>query len=216
MSGLRRELPPLPERMKGLPVDERGYPVPWFVAYVNGKPDHRIADASKRGDAVRFKRCWVCGGPLGRYVTFVIGPMCGVNRVSSDPPSHEECAEWSAMGCPFLSRPNADRRDAGLPEGTTEGAGVMLPRNPGVTLLWTSRDSSTFRDGRAGFLFDIGNPIAVRWLAMGRPATRAEVEASVDSGLPALRAMCDGQPGAHAELDACVARLRPLLPEVAP
>jgi len=32
VSRLRPNLPPLPDRMKALPIDRRGFPVPWFVA----------------------------------------------------------------------------------------------------------------------------------------------------------------------------------------
>jgi hypothetical protein len=35
--------------------------------------------------------------------SFVVGPMCGINRNSAEPPSHKECAQWSARNCPFLS-----------------------------------------------------------------------------------------------------------------
>jgi hypothetical protein len=38
---LRPELTELPLRMRGLPLDERGYPVPWFVAWIDGKPEFR-------------------------------------------------------------------------------------------------------------------------------------------------------------------------------
>jgi len=32
-----------------LPIDpDRGYPVPWFVAWVNGKPDFRVIGVGKR------------------------------------------------------------------------------------------------------------------------------------------------------------------------
>jgi len=38
MTALRESLPSLPLAMRGLPRDHRGYPVPWFVAWVDGKP----------------------------------------------------------------------------------------------------------------------------------------------------------------------------------
>ena len=41
---LRDELEPLPQRMTGLPIDERGYVVPWFVAWVNKKAEFRAID----------------------------------------------------------------------------------------------------------------------------------------------------------------------------
>src|SRR5215510_204714 len=108
---LRANLPPLPRRMQSLPVSDRGFPVPWFVPWVNGQPEFRAMDGRKFELAVGKKLCWVCGQPLGTRFAFVVGPMCGINRISSEPPSHRECAEFSAMGCPFLSMPKMVRRD---------------------------------------------------------------------------------------------------------
>src|SRR5262245_17055942 len=102
-----------PARVKRLPVDEsRGFPTPWFVVWVDpdgqrcepgeGKPEFRLADAAKYSKAIRESLCWVCGDKLGRRVYFVIGPMCTINRRSSDPPCHRDCAVFSAQACPFL------------------------------------------------------------------------------------------------------------------
>jgi hypothetical protein len=183
----RPELPPAPARIAALPVDARGYPVPWFVSWVDGKPEFRAADAAKRVQAVRLRLCWVCGEPLGAYMAFVIGPMCSVNRVSAEPPCHRECAEYSARACPFLSKPQMTRREGGMPEACTDGPGHMIRRNPGVACVWVTRGYRLVSDGRGGALLRIGDPTEVSWWAEGRPATRAEVLASIDSGLPLLR-----------------------------
>lgn len=185
---LRPELPPLPPRMRGLPIDERGYPVPYFVAIIDGRPDHRVADAAKRTLCMRFRRCWLCGGPLGVFEAFVVGPMCIVNRVSSEPASHRECAEYAIKACPFLMRPKAHRREAGMPEDRSH-AGFMIERNPGVTALWMTKGTRFFKSGN-GVLVDIGEPTEVLWFCEGRGATRAEVLESIETGMPALDAMC--------------------------
>src|SRR5439155_15335159 len=108
---LRSGVTQLPERIKALPVDERGYPIPWFVDYVNGKPEFRAMDQHKWVRALKEKLCWVCGQPLGRMMTFVAGCMCGINRTSAEPPSHYDCALWSAKNCPFLNNPDMVRRE---------------------------------------------------------------------------------------------------------
>jgi hypothetical protein len=82
MTAIRSSLPPMPLRMTALPIDERGYPVPYFVAWVDGKPDHRIADASKMPGAINSGLCWLCGQKLGAFKYFVIGPMCSITRTS--------------------------------------------------------------------------------------------------------------------------------------
>lgn len=182
---LRPGLPPLPKRIAKLPLDERGYPVPWFVGTVNGKYDFRVADARKMIAAVEKKLCWVCGEPLGKYKTFVIGPMCGINRVSSEPPQHHECAMFSVRACPFLLMPKMDRRDHDYPEGSTEGAGVMIKRNPGVSLVWTTK-TFTVNQFANGLLFTVGDAESVEFIREGRTATRAEILESIKTGLPLL------------------------------
>src|SRR5713226_4149106 len=192
---LKSDLEPVPDRMKHLPLDERGNPVPWFVAWVDGKPEFRAMDGQKFKRAIREKRCWVCGLTLGVYKTFVAGPMCGINRTSSEPPSHLECARWSARNCPFLSNPQMVRREDEFTVkcgGEDSVAGVGLTRNPGVTMLWTTRTYEVFPDPRqkgSGYLLTMGEPESVEWYRCGKPATRAEVVESVESGLPALEAI---------------------------
>ena len=181
----------LPSRIKTLPVGPNGFPVPYFVAWADGKPEFRAADARKFNLSVTERRCWVCGDVLGKHKTFVIGPMCGVNRVSSEPPSHTDCARFSAKYCPFLARPQADRREGNFPGLAECPAGHMITRNPGVTLLWTTEGYTLFKDGRGGVLIHIGDPTAVEWWREGRAATRAEVEESIRTGLPELVAMAE-------------------------
>ncbi|CAK0406026.1 Uncharacterised protein [Burkholderia pseudomallei] len=207
---LRDGLPALPPEMMNLPIDERGYPVPFFVAWVDGKPDFRVADAMKMQKAVRFHRCWVCGEPLGRYRAFVIGPMCAVNRVSSEPPSHLNCALFAVHACPFLILPKAHRRETHMPEGSTDPAGIFLKRNPGVSLVWVTREYRVERHSD-GLLFRLGEPSATLWYANGRRATREEARESIDSGLPSLREIAAAD-NALPELERMIAAVEPLLP----
>src|SRR5581483_1562375 len=184
---LRPELEPLLFRMRHLPVDERGYVVPWFVAWVNGKPEFRTMDRDKWKHAIRERRCWVCGDILGVNLAFVIGPMCGINRTTSEPPCHLECARWSARNCPFLSRPHMVRREDEITEAARQNvSGEMITRNPGVTLIWITRTYKIWRDTKDRPLIEVGEPESVEWWAERRPATRAEVEESVRTGLPLL------------------------------
>lgn len=185
-ANLRPELPPLPPRFAALPIDPvRGYPVPWFVAWVDGKPDFRIIDDRKRYTAVAEARCWLCGERMGAYKTFVIGPMCAINRISSEPPSHLDCADFAARACPFLVRPHAQRREGNLPEDHQEAPGNSIKRNPGVSLVWTTRAYSIVRADQS-WLINVGEPSSVKWYREGRAATREEVLESVRTGYPEL------------------------------
>jgi hypothetical protein len=203
----------IPERMKGLPRDKHGRVVPWFVANIDGEWDFRVIRSGGLGEAVNLKLCWVCGQPRGSYAAFVIGPMCAVNRTSSEPPAHRDCALYSAQVCPFLTTPNMKRRDRHLPEDMVDPAGISILRNPGVALVWVTKKWWIRPDPDGRPLFDIGEPDQTYWFAHGREATRAEVEASIESGLPILReyAAVDGARGLR-ELDAQVARARKVIP----
>ncbi len=212
MSAIRDGLPPLPARMQTLKVDARGYPVPWFVQWIDGKPDFRVMDGDKLVEAVRFKKCWVCGSPLGRWFTFVIGPMCAINRTIGEPPSHFECVDFSARACPFLTLPKAQRRESSLPaEGQWSPSG--LKRNPGVVLLWTTNSYRVIHGEAGEYLFRLGDPRQLVWMAQGRIATRKEILDSIVSGLPLLREIAEKEgPDAVSALDAHIERGMRLVP----
>ena len=150
-------------------------------------------DPHKLIRCIKEKLCWVCGKQLYSELVFVIGPMCAINRVNSEPPTHRECALYSARNCPFLSRPHMVRRTDGLPE-ELNSAGIAIERNPGAMCLWFCRRYKVIqvraddRGTKPGLLFELGSPQRVQWYANGRPATRAEVLESIETGLPLLYA----------------------------
>lgn len=191
---LRPELTELPWRVKQLPVDPRGYPIPAFVGVnQNGERDFRYMDQGHWVHCVKHRVCWVCGQQLGAYLAFAIGPMCSITRTTSEPPCHLECARWSAVNCPFLSRPHMVRReDEGTREAEKNIAGCAILRNPGVACIWVSRSFQVWRDDQGRPLITVGEPVSVEWYAEGKPATREQVLASIDSGIPLLEAQCDG------------------------
>jgi hypothetical protein len=79
-------------------------------------------------------------------------------------------------------------------------AGYAIKRNPGASLLWTTRGYQLFDDGNGSPLIQVGEPTRLEWWYAGKPATRAEVVASVESGLPILAEMAAKEEGATAEL----------------
>ena len=206
------ELENIPKRIVKLPKDRRGHFVPWFIAWVNGEPDFRIIDAEKISEAVHARLCWICSEKLGRHLAFVLGPMCTINRISAEPPSHRECAEFALKHCPFLTNPDQKRNPRAKPEGATEPAGYMIPRNPGVSVLWITRSYSLVR-AQNGVLFEVGEPVELSWWAEGRKATRQEIMASIRSGFPILHQMAEQEgPKAVKTLQAQLARAHTLLP----
>lgn len=215
-------LPEMPKRIARLRKDERGYPVPRFVEWIidghaarpsdpGAKPDFRYARPEYRNQAFKHGYCWVCGEQMGVHKVYAIGPMCVVNRVTAEPASHRDCAEYAAKACPFLLRPRMRR----LPVGEDEpkhAPGIMIERNPGCICLYETNDAKAFQ-ANGGWLIRLGEPTRIDWWAEGRQATRAEVEASIDSGYPILFEMAkkDG-PDAVDELMAMADKAMKLLP----
>jgi hypothetical protein len=207
---------PMPPRIAALARDRRGYPIPRFIdrlADKDGQPDFRIADTAFLKHCVKRRRCWICGEMMGRFQTFPIGPMCAITRTNAEPPSHLECCRYSVQVCPFLAVPEMRRIEKGLPEDRYV-AGEMIKRNPGAVCLWTVEHYQTFKDPRGLPLFHIGEPTSVEWWCEGRTATRAEVDASIESGVPILEdvSRADPQPGAMEALAAAVRKVETYLP----
>jgi hypothetical protein len=208
---------PMPGRMARLPLTEAGWPTLFFAAKVDGKHDLRVADTSKFLACIKKKLCWLCGEPLGRYLAFVIGPMCVINRVTSEPPSHFECAEYAVQVCPFMVHPRAHRREKHMPDGTIL-PGIGLDHNPGVMALWVTVKYEAFEAGTdhgssGGVLLHLGTPERITWWAEGRAATPPEIRHAIGLGLPKLRDLAERQgPDSVELLGAQIAPARTLLP----
>jgi hypothetical protein len=211
-----RKCEPVPRKMAHLPVDpERGYPVPWFVDWWDGKPEFRAMDRRKFALAITQRLCWVCGLQLETRFAFVAGPMCGINRTSSEPPSHLECARWSARNCPFLNNPNMVRRQDNVINNAAfreSASGCPIARNPGVAMLWITREYEVFDDGNGKPLLMMGRPHEVEWYREGRPATRAEVNESIENGIEALKVLARQEPGGLEDLARRRKQIGKLLP----
>lgn len=212
---LREGLPPLPDRIKNLPIDKRGYPIPWFVIKMpDGTRDFRIADQNKRVMAVRQRLCWICGGKLGRNIAFVIGPMCAVNRNTSEPGCHRDCAIFATTACPFLTRPMAKYREAGLPEEKMMPTGA-LPWNPGACAIWITESYRPYRAGKgpSDWLIAVGPPVEVLWYCEGKPATRQQILDCFDKRLFLLHDVAKQEgPAAENALKKMVDKTMELLP----
>lgn len=183
---------PIPRQMRRLPVDPvTGFHVPWFVAWIehaNGalRPDFRVIRPAAQLDAYVGKRCWLCGQPLGEIRAFVIGPMCSINRISSEPASHGSCARYAVKVCPFLVTPARKRNTKDLPEGISDPAGRHDPGNPGAMALWYSKENATILEMSdeegGGWLYILPEPEKVEWYAKGALITEGEAFAPFIEG----------------------------------
>lgn len=204
---------PMPPRIAALPRDARGYPVPRFVQWKDGVPLFPVMDGEHVRRCIKRRVCWICGDVLGREMTFVVGPMCCVNRASSEPPSHRSCAVYAATVCPFLARPHMKRtpeRDDTIP-----APGIMVDENPGASALWTTRAYETIRAprGNAGILFLIGDPTDVTWFASGQRAEPAEILEAFETSVVRLRTIAERLDNAEGmrELEVRIAATRKLV-----
>lgn len=183
---MRQFVGPMPVRISRLPRDKRGFPVPFFVKWIDNEPQFPVMDPDKFRTAVNHERCWICGERLGIFKAFCVGPMCCVNKVTSEPPSHLDCAKFAVLNCPFMANPRVGRQLGGddvVMQGA-KVAGIMIERNPGVSAIWVTKTFTLERHN--GVLFRLGPPEKISFWASGRAATRAEVDESVRTGLPLL------------------------------
>jgi hypothetical protein len=125
----------LPEAVRALPRDPRGYPVPWFVATLpDGTRDLRVADGKKRITGWKRGLCWVCGGKLGKEMCFIGGPYSVINRVFADWAMHKDCGVAAVRICPFINGTMKRRRQNDMPDGAEalEGARPEAPEYAGL------------------------------------------------------------------------------------
>jgi hypothetical protein len=182
---VRLNFPEMPKRISSLPVSEKGYPVPFFVSYFDGKPDFRIMDQAKMHRCVRDGLCWICGQKLGRHKAFSSGPLLAVSKLSAEPPSHVDCAVFAAQTCPFMLLPKSKRREANKPkEARVMGGDVIMERNPGATLVWITHSYSIIDHGDDVF-FQIGEPSNVAWYSEGKLASRSAAKDALDGSVDA-------------------------------
>jgi hypothetical protein len=202
---------PMPERIARLPRDAAGRPVPWFVYWKDGVPDFRVIEPGKVADAYYKRLCFVCGQPLGKFAAFVIGPISAIYHTSAEPPNHRDCALFSVRACPFLSTPKMHRRERDLPQAY-DMPGVGIKRNPGVALVWVTKSYRPLST-ETGPVCKFGDPVETLWFCEGRPATRAEILHSVDTGIPILRQMAEEEcPAAVKDLEVRYNKMLALLP----
>lgn len=96
---------PIPDRMRGLPLDDRGYPIPVIVLRDRSGRPHFTVNAQEVVEEMIFQdRCSICGGGHDRRRWFVGGPMSAFHPNGSymDPPLHAECMRYAMRVCPWL------------------------------------------------------------------------------------------------------------------
>ncbi len=192
-----RPLPPpeppavLPDRMKHLPVSPSlGLPIPWHADIVGGEPEFKLM-RSRIEQAVNKQTCWICGDRLGQFMAFTLYPLSSFDWgwSTSEPPSHKECAIYSAR----------------VP---------IRPPQQDVTLIWICKGYRAQHDGGRLVIYQ-GNPIERYWYTQGRTATRIEAEAAIAARVLILQELASNVgPAVMSGLSSAVDVAQALLPPV--
>jgi hypothetical protein len=102
----------IPDRMKHLKIDPRGYPIPHSVVIDrDGTAHFAIADEIIRQQVIREGLCSICGTKLFRGRWLIGGPLSAFasNGAFLDPAMHDECAHFALQTCPYLAAPRYAR-----------------------------------------------------------------------------------------------------------
>jgi hypothetical protein len=98
-----------PARIKRLPRDARGFPIPQAVNRdADGTPHLAIIDPARAAALHETHSCGICGEKLLRSEKWFVGAPVDVlnsRRGFSDPPMHEECVAFAMRVCLYLSAP---------------------------------------------------------------------------------------------------------------
>jgi hypothetical protein len=108
---------PLPERMKKLPRDKRGYPIPVIVTRDrDGLPMFTVNDSVVQTKCVHKKMCPICGGKLPKELWFVGGPQSAFHPHGCyfDSAMHHECLTYALQVCPYLAMTRWNAHEANL------------------------------------------------------------------------------------------------------
>lgn len=140
---------PIPARMQRLARDSRGLPIPAGVFIDStGTPHFTVNDEATRQRHLAEDRCSICGSKLigGRW--FVGGARAAFHDHGTyfDPPSHDECAHYALLVCPWLAarhyRRVDERKRASRVSGGIVGVDItQIPDRPPVFVAVLARQS---------------------------------------------------------------------------
>lgn len=145
----------IPKKLGHLKIDSRGYPVPYFVSWIDGKPEFRFLLKERLDMIIKRKVCHICGKKLPNdCFYFITGPMGLQNRISTDAAMHRLCAEFSIIACPHLYRQKAERRDNDpLAKTMTEDRIKHDPGKPDTLFLIKADKIKVTYDGGRPYIY---------------------------------------------------------------
>jgi hypothetical protein len=103
---------PIPTLMKRLPLDHRGYPIPFVVQRDDkGLPLFVANNSVAVWKCIKQRLCAICGTRLASRWWFVGGPGSAFhpNGMYFDSGMHGECMRYALQVCPYLATPARSR-----------------------------------------------------------------------------------------------------------
>jgi hypothetical protein len=100
---------PIPDLMRQLPHDKRGYPITFVTAIASdGTPNFAVTDEAKRQHVIVNNLCAICGKPNHKLTWLVGGYLSAFHPHGAflDPPMHYDCASYALKVCPFIASPS--------------------------------------------------------------------------------------------------------------
>lgn len=126
---------PIPKRMENLPIDIRGFPIPYTV-HIDpaGKTDFSKIDVEKHAKCIIDKTCTICGQSLGTDMWFVAGWKVALNPNGAfvDGALHKQCGVYALKVCPYLAVPSYVKQSVN--EIPDNAKGVLMLK--GKSTMW--------------------------------------------------------------------------------
>jgi hypothetical protein len=174
---------PIPDRMKHLKRDPRGYPV-FYGAHVDstGKAHFTVNDERKRIAMIEFDLCSICGKQLLRGRWFCGGPMSAFHAHGAyiDMPMHDECLHYALVVCPYLAMPSwrnlSDKMIDRIPDGIVAIDQTMIDKRPEVFVAVMATGQRMVGDGLQRYVRPRKPYLKVEYWQHGRQLDDAEGE----------------------------------------
>jgi hypothetical protein len=97
---------PIPEPLRHLPLDPRGFPIPYNVLVdKKGVAHFKVNDEQKARQCLALGLCHVCGKPYGEDRWLIGGHLSAFHErgAFNDAPVHHLCGEFALQVCPYLA-----------------------------------------------------------------------------------------------------------------
>lgn len=112
----------IPPIMQKLPLDARGYPIPYVVLYDDkGCPHFKINDDKKVKECADKNLCTVCGTKMDRTSMWLIGGPGSAfhpRGMFVETPVHRDCGLYSLQTCPYLRHNTYNKKAIHIKDGS--------------------------------------------------------------------------------------------------